>query len=110
MVKYTLETNGAQLTPDIQKYAQTVVMLWRELLKEGNTRFIVESLPYYSEAVNVLGGGIEFLIDLKAQTNGHKGSFTKSPLKGLFANKDDIKGIVEHLTEETTKPYGEKYF
>ncbi len=110
LVKYNLEGNGMRMTPEIQGYAQNIIMLWRELLEEGNTRFITESLPYYSEAVNVLGGGIEFLIDLKAQTNGHKASFTNSPLKGLFANKEDIKGLTEHLAEETTKPYGEKYF
>ena len=110
LVKYKLEGNGGRMTPEIQGYAENVIMLWRELLEEGNSRFIADALVYYSEAVNVLGGGIEYSIDVKAQTNGHKSSFVKSPLVGLFANKEDIKGLMIHLTDETTKPYGEKYF
>jgi len=110
LVKYTLESNGGLITVDVQKYAQTIINLWRELLEEGNSRFISESLHYYSEAVNVLGGGIEFSVDLKAQTNGHKSSIAKQPMVGMFASREDIKGLMDHLTEETTRIYGEKYF
>ena len=42
-------------------------------------------------------------LEVEAESN-----FT--PIKALFVNKEDIKILTEHLTNETTKYYGEKYF
>jgi len=107
--KYSLEKTRGIRTAEIQAYAKEVIKIWREILNEKNTRFIVEGLQYYSEAVNVLGGGIEFKIDLKA-INKNGGSYPSKPLAGLFADKEDIKRLTEHMANETTKYYGEKYY
>ena len=108
-IRYTLEVNGRVITQELGMRAAQVLKLWRGLLDGGHTRMAVEIMPFMSEAVNVLGGGIEYEFSMKTKSVNGNGSFDQ-PISGMFANKDDIKKLVEVLTDEAVKPYGEKYF
>jgi len=109
-IRYTFEANGRRLTPEIGAQAETIVELWRGLLEMDEMRMVVEGLPYYSEAVNLLGGGIEFVVNLAASANGADVHLPETPIFGKFAGRQDIEDFMNKLIAEQTRHYGEKYF
>lgn len=108
-IRYNLEANGGVMTQELGARAQHIIGLWRELLDGGHTRMVIEIMPFLSEAVNFLGGGIEFEFGLKAK-NLNGSTIPDESVGGVFANKDDINKLVSLLTNEAIKSYGEKYF
>ena len=73
----------------------------------------VDALPYYSEAVDLIGGeGIQFEFAAGAscagigELNGHP----PAPVRGRFMNTEDIRMLTESLIRDKTTIYEEKYF
>lgn len=112
LVKYTLEKNNRQITPEIQQWCQEGISTYREILKSKNTRLISEGLQFYSECVLVSGNGdgIEFNLDMSSRKMGRENHLPVKELKGLFANKKDIKLFISVMQEELTRNYDNKYF
>jgi len=110
LCKYTIEAVG-EPTPEVMQYAETVVSLFEELLKDKNTRLIAAALPFYSEAVMLLGGGIAFEFDMKAWTgNGDNNSTLPQKVGALYKDDKTIRKVVSHMMSDIIKPYTEKYF
>ena len=65
LARYILEQNGGQVTPEVQAHCQRVVDAYRKhfLGKPGNI-LTEEGINYYSEALGILGLGIEVVADV----------------------------------------------
>lgn len=114
-IQYQLEQNGGQLTNDMIKYANVIIYLWRDILKTGDSRLTIEGLQWYTQAVQTLGGGIEFAVNMDCIRNGaelhlHGKPMRTEPIMGLFANTTDIRDFDNYLREEKIKHFDNKYF
>jgi len=107
MIRYSFERNGGRVTPEMKAYAIEAIDYWRKILKDGNIKNVTEALPFYSEAVQVLGNGIEYEVGLSAK-NGHPRQ--TEPYRGLFAGTKDIRDFTAYLAQERTKVFDEKYY
>ena len=100
-VRYVLEQNGS--INQCNALAQNVISLWEELLRDENThvRYIVQSLPYYSECVKLVSNG-----------NGinYKGLVGQNPIEGVFHNTDMIKKLTERLIVDATDHFNAEYY
>jgi len=91
--------------------AQEAVKIWRDLLAAGETRLVVEGLPYYSTVAAALGGRLQFALDLEATAAGNGGpQLGRKPLVAVFLDPQDAEGLAAHLVGAKLKPYGEKYY
>jgi 2-polyprenyl-3-methyl-5-hydroxy-6-metoxy-1,4-benzoquinol methylase/glycosyltransferase involved in cell wall biosynthesis len=104
VIKYLLERNGNTLTAEMRGYAQEIITIWRWLLKDNHVRMACDALPWYSNAVQIMGNGIEYSIEIKTRTSNG------GPLQGLFANVDDIKTFTEVVQNSQVDIYASKYF
>lgn len=102
-IRYERERNRGGLTETAYAAAVKGIEVWNELLKNGeqHTRFIVDSLPYYSECVQVVSNGNAIPYQCNANGVG---------IKGLFADNKTIQTLVAKLTQSQVDIFGEKYF
>ena len=111
LIRYTLEKNGMNITDDIIEWAKVIIFIWRELLEMGELRMVVESMPWYSEAVNIatFGKGIRYRINIDA-VKGNGREIRDDIVEGVFVNREDISNLTEAIVEKKTEHYEEKYF
>lgn len=103
LIRYAME-RGERNTPKVSGYAEEAVSLWRELVKGGHCRMAVDSIEYYSQAVQVLhGGGIEvaFALGLKFMNMGNMNGGPPPEVRGIFANRADVDLLTGALMEES---------
>jgi glycosyltransferase involved in cell wall biosynthesis len=110
LIQYTMERNGGQVTDEVTGMASEIVEMWRWLVKNRHLRHAVESLPYYSRAVSVLGGGIEFAFNCAASKMNGGAKLDGNTIHGLFNDMADIKNLVSAVTNDRTEIYAKKYF
>jgi 2-polyprenyl-3-methyl-5-hydroxy-6-metoxy-1,4-benzoquinol methylase/glycosyltransferase involved in cell wall biosynthesis len=111
-VRFSLERNGGRITSEMLNCCDEAVKMWRDLLKQGETRMVVEGLQFYSEAVQVMtqDRGIRFALNLNAAKGNGGISLDGKPIDGLFLEQGDIDALVKHLVEMKTKPFESRYF
>lgn len=102
-IRYDMERSGGQVSGEAYQAAVDAVSLWKEILEnsEHHTRFVIDSLPYFSECVNIVSRGSGFKFE--GAVNGTK-------VQGLFDSPDTVKTLMSKLTESNVKVYAEKYF
>lgn len=97
--RYELENNGNMMTPEIRKYLESAIDTYRrEFLKEGAGNTLnIDGLNYYSEALGLLGLGIEVVasVDVKrqgAQPTQHERfrAYDADEAKKILASKIDF--------------------
>jgi glycosyltransferase involved in cell wall biosynthesis len=112
LIRYNMERTGGAQIPQNRQYAEVALALWRELLADGETRFIVEALPFLAQAVMTLGGGIEYVVNLASSPSGSNGGpkLPVEPVHALLPTTDDITKLTQHLLRENVKIYDERYF
>lgn len=100
-------------TPRMVSQAEEAIGLWRELVENGHVRMALDSLPYYSESVELLRGeGIQFEFSMGAACAGlgDLNGRPPSPVRGRFLNAADIRLLTEKIVSEKTMIYEERYF
>ncbi|MDH5753276.1 MAG: methyltransferase domain-containing protein, partial [Deltaproteobacteria bacterium] len=106
-----------QISPRMLSQAREAVSLWRGLLKDGHTRLAVDSLPYYSECAEFLGGApLACRLDLGLTLQGtdpvrggpHAGP-PPQPVQGRFINTDDVELLTRALLTERSQPFRGRY-
>jgi glycosyltransferase involved in cell wall biosynthesis/2-polyprenyl-3-methyl-5-hydroxy-6-metoxy-1,4-benzoquinol methylase len=113
VIRYTMERNGGVLTNAMIESANEVVELYREVLNEGGIRMAVDSLPFYSHAVQILGGGIAFAVAIdatKMSPNGGPILGDDKVVQGEFQNQKDIDSLVGLIIKDKTDVFGERYY
>ena len=110
LIRYTIETGGDRRTPEILAYASEIIDLFRTLAATGDVRLIKNALPYYSDAVRAIGGGVDFTISLGAVHQLQGGKPAPRTLAGCFACNQDIEDLTQLLLADTINIYQEQYY
>ncbi|MCH8887743.1 MAG: methyltransferase domain-containing protein [SAR324 cluster bacterium] len=96
---------GGTVSDEMRARAEEAVALWRGLVAEGQARMAVDSLPYYSEATDLLtGGGIDYALQLGIHHHGlgDPAGQAGTTLQGRFMDTGDIRRLTEALLNEKT--------
>jgi len=109
-IKYNLEENGGIITNKMIECADEMIIVWRDLLKMGETRLLIETIPFYSEAVNIKGNGIEYVFNLEATKFIEGIKLDDDPIIGRFASKEDVENLTKHLVDQKLKYFDDRYF
>jgi glycosyltransferase involved in cell wall biosynthesis/cyclopropane fatty-acyl-phospholipid synthase-like methyltransferase len=109
VIRYEMEQNGGVLSPNIGKNAKEIVELWRDLAEQKQTRLVVDALPYYSHATQLMGNGIEYKFANGASRN-NGGAKLNEPIGGVFTSTEDIKMLQDMITSDRVSVYDEKYY
>jgi hypothetical protein len=118
LARFELE-RGGRVTPAIRQRAEEALVLWRELLAQGETRLALESLPYVSEASALLVGP-ERVLHWRGTVEAQRmppGATSMSPanlpapgiVQAAFPGPEDARRLMAALTEEALKPFTERY-
>ena len=111
-IRWRMAQTHGTIVPDIMKAADEGISTWRELLKLGETRLIVEGLEFYEVCAQIVtqGNGIRFGVNLDA-TKGNGGiNMQTKHMEAMFASQDDIDALVKHLVYSKTHIFNERYF
>ena len=112
LIKFTWEDLGGDLPQEVYDYAQDAINKWKELLYEGETRLVIESLPYFSDSVNLItrGNGINFSINMNAGKLNGGVPLDSNVITGMFDNKQTIEDLTNHILEVRTLRLEDKYY
>jgi len=108
MARYGIEQAGGKVTDEVRRHCQMVVESYRNnFMGAGHFAVLaIDGLPYYSEALAILGMGMEFCAAVDAKRSG-----TGNPPYEKFRamNKDEAMKIIGmklgHLTAQIEGPY-----
>ena len=111
VARYQMERNGGQVTQHITEIAHEIILLYREVMKEGGVRMAIDSVQFYSHAVQLLGGGIKFAVALDAtRGNGGPNLGDDKVVQGEFSDQGDIDTLVGLMVKDKTAIFGERYY
>lgn len=98
-----LGANGGQVTRETAERCEQVIELWRKYFKGGCDLAGVDSLQYYSRALQILGRGIDVEFTIQAARDGIGAPINGSAMR--FENKDDLMSEIKWRTERTAAPF-----
>lgn len=108
-IKYQLEKNGGVRTQEIMDYADIMINTWRKLVELEDKRLAVEGLQYYSEAVRIIGNGINYTVSLDSCPLGQDLRQPKN-ISGTFVDTKDIQDLTNLLLKNNISIYDEVYY
>lgn len=100
---YELQANGAKITDDIRNRAEEVCRLWREYFKGKPSLTNMDSLQYYTQALQVLGRGVDLSFSLAANRDG-KGDQLNGGALVRFESAEDAREHLGFMIEEKLQP------
>ena len=109
MNQYELEFNGGRVNNNIIVRANEAVRMWRELLKQKDTRLVLDSLPYYSQCVDMLGKDFEMSFAIGTAKDTGSNEKIKN-ITSSFANKQDAYDFIQLMFDENYMNYDSKYY
>jgi glycosyltransferase involved in cell wall biosynthesis len=112
LIRYQMERTGGSVGPQVRAHAEVALALWRELLAAGETRLIVEALPFLAQSVALLGGGIDYVVNVAAAPSGKNGGpkLPAEPVRALLPTTEDVMKLTAHLAKEQVRLFDERYF
>jgi hypothetical protein len=110
MITFTMEQTGGRVTAQMQNWAQQAVLLFTEMLNDGDLRIILDSLGYYSNAVRVLGGGVEYSTRVDVQRGQAATSARAQEVTGTFADRSHIEKLNDLLLKRQLDQFDTKYW
>lgn len=108
-IKYMLERNNGTRTQEIIDYADIMINTWRKIVESGDRRLSVEGLKYYSEAVRIIGNGINYTIALDSCPLGRDLRMPEN-VSGTFVDTKDIQDLTNLLLKNNISIYEETYY
>lgn len=100
------------VTPEMEKAAREAIELWHDLLKSGHPRMVVESLVYYTQAVELVtrGRGIRYAVDMSASKLNGGPRLPNQPIQAMFETKKDIEDLTAILINANIGNYEDRYY
>lgn len=106
-IGFEMETGN--MTREQEQRAMKGIELFREIVKLGYTRMIVDSLNFYSICVSRLNTGFEADVVIKSKKDSLKDGGYSLNAKGMFFNADDYLSVVHLIAKESCSNYESKY-
>ena len=109
MMTFTLERTGG-ITNDMRNWAMESIALYSDMLRDGDLRLCIDALQYYSTAVRVMGGGVEFALKLDVQRGQEAHADRSQEVRGLFADRAHIEALVQLQLKTQLGQFDTKYW
>lgn len=107
LVKFMLQQNGQRITNEIKRLCEETIAIYKEHLI-GNPRYVhVDTLQYYSDALTVLGRGVDVRFDLETSKEGY-GEMTGPGVR--VESEEDFRKEFDSRVSEAFKPFQKKWF
>lgn len=103
------EMEVGTMTREQEQRAMKGIELFREIVKLGYTRMIVDAMSFYSICVSRLNVGFEADVIFKSKKDSLKDSGYSLNAKGMFYNADDYLSVVNLIAKESIANYDSKY-
>ena len=100
---YELQQNGNRVTDQIRMRAERMVEIYREHFHGKKTYTNVDSLQYYSQALRVLGLGIEVQFSLGAVRDG-QGKAANGVMQARFASPEEAERDIGFRIRDAMEP------
>ena len=103
--------NNRQVTEEMRQLARETVDLYRKHFLGKNHYAQIDSLQYYTQALQVLDEGIDLVFHLAAAKNGigddlHNGN----PILARFANVEEAKTELNYILQGKFAPFQHRYW
>ena len=103
LVQFALKQNGGRVTQEIIDQCEEVVRIYREQFL-GQAHYVnIETNQYYSDALRVLGRGVDVQFDVQAARDG-----IGAPINGggmRFESEEDAVKEITWRTKNAIGPY-----
>lgn len=110
MISFTLEQTGGRATPQVVNWAREAILMFQEMLADGDIRLVLDALNYYSNAVKALGGGIEIAFRLDVQRGQEALSVRANEVKGTFADRSHAEKLNDLMLRKQLDQFDTKYW
>ena len=100
---YELQQNGNVITEDIRERAHEVAELYRKHFLGKMKYANIDSLQYYTEALRVLGEGVDVVFSVGAQREGH-GDAEPTMIEARFASVEEAQAELGRRLKERVDP------
>ena len=106
MARYILEGNGGQVTPEVVELCERAVKMYQNNFLGSGDHLEEDGLPYYTEALAILGRGFEVAWTLKADRQ-----IDSNPpvIVARFASSEDLIKYLRSRIKVQTKDLEGKY-
>lgn len=112
--RFELERNGGQITDDMVKRCNMVMNYFNVLIKKKKLRFVIDSLPYITEATKMIsndqGYEVEFCFRINHMDIGD--NFKEPPkefVQAIFPSRSLARKVLDLFVEDKTKQFDHKY-
>jgi hypothetical protein len=115
MNRFELESNGGNITPEMQQRAILGLALWEDTLDENGDhpqvkRMIRDHLEFYDVLVNCMDRGFTFRFKWSSGPNTSAAQLAEVPeLSARFLNKRHLDKFLSVLINDEVKSYEERY-
>ena len=107
MARYEMERSGGKLTQQAVECCHRAVNAFRQHFLGKDIMLAQDGLGYYSDALSMLGFGIEVAIDMDVrQTGAHLNGGTQ---RFRVANKEEAKVVVDQMMRQKFAPFEGRY-
>lgn len=106
MAKYLFEKTKGQIVPEIIDYCEKVIKIYQNEFLGKDVMMSVDGLMFYSEALSMLGRGLEYEIGLDIKPQG---ALAVEHNKARFENKEDFIKFIECQIKARTEMFEGKY-
>ena len=100
---YRLAQGAGQNDAEIVRLCNETVDLYRKYFLGKPGYVNVDSIQYYSQALQLLGIGVDVTFDIAAGRDGHGAKMNGSSLR--FANQEDLMAEINWRAEQAVKPF-----
>ena len=109
LIRYENERNGGRYTPQIAEWARNIRDTYREAFAGKDTPMAVDALEYYSEALAILGEGLEysFGVNVKAGEQAHLAP--EQVMSARFGSNKEFEEFMALRTAALSEPFEGRY-
>lgn len=107
---YELQQNGGRLTGEIRARAEEVKKLYRQHFLDKPALVAIDTLQYYTQALQILGEGIDVSFDFQAQRDGVGDQFNGHGTKARFASAEEAVKEISRRVSDKLRPYDNSWW
>jgi hypothetical protein len=105
--RYILEKTKGQLTPEVIEYCNNVIEMYRKEFLGKNYMMSHDGLSFYSEALEILGRGLEYTFNLNVKPRN--AVIESDDITARFDNEEDFLTYLRARAEAMKEPFEGRY-